>query len=61
MSPLMFKPRRSRRISGIKEQTLAAWKTTGRYNLPVVKIGRLVKYRLRDLQSTLSNSKASHY
>jgi len=29
---------------GIKPQTLAVWATTKRYNLPYVKVGRLVKY-----------------
>ena len=34
---------------GCKEITLATWKSTNRYNLPVVKVGRLVKYRYSDL------------
>jgi excisionase family DNA binding protein len=36
---------------GIRSQTLAVWATTGRYNLPMVKVGRLVKYRKADLDS----------
>lgn len=34
---------------GISEQTLAIWKCTKRYDLPFVKIGRLIKYRKADL------------
>jgi len=34
---------------GIKEITLAIWKSTKRHQLPVVKVGRLVRYRLSDL------------
>ncbi|RTL37202.1 MAG: DNA-binding protein [Candidatus Melainabacteria bacterium] len=34
---------------GVTEQTLAVWKCTKRYNLPVVKVGRLVKYKKSDL------------
>ncbi|MBT4880871.1 MAG: helix-turn-helix domain-containing protein [Alphaproteobacteria bacterium] len=34
---------------GVKEITLAVWKSTKRYNLPVIKVGRLVKYRYADL------------
>jgi excisionase family DNA binding protein len=34
---------------GVSEQTLAIWRSTGRYKLPVVKIGRLAKYRKSDL------------
>lgn len=36
---------------GIAEMTLSIWKSTGRYNLPVVKIGRLVKYKKSDLDA----------
>ena len=35
---------------GVKENTLAVWQTTKRYALPCVKVGRLVKYRISDLQ-----------
>ncbi len=34
---------------GVKELILALWKSTKRYDLPVVKIGRLAKYRYGDL------------
>jgi hypothetical protein len=40
---------------GVAEQTLAIWKTTGRYSLPVVKIGRLAKYRKSDLDAFIAN------
>ena len=34
---------------GLAEQTLAVWGMSGRH-LPVVKVGRSVRYKLRDLQ-----------
>ena len=34
---------------GVSEITLALWKSTKRYSLPVVKVGRLAKYRYGDL------------
>ena len=34
---------------GVAKQTLAIWSCTKRYDLPFVKIGRLVKYRVADL------------
>jgi len=34
---------------GVKIITLAIWESTKRYNLPVVKVGRLVRYRFGDL------------
>jgi len=41
---------------GISEQTLAIWKCTGRYQLPFVKIGRLVKYRKSDLDAFIAGN-----
>lgn len=45
---------------GVKETTLAHWKCTGRYNLPSVKIGRLVKYRVSDLEQFIENGVVNH-
>ena len=39
---------------GVKPQTLAVWHCTGRYGLPVVKVGRLVRYRQQDLDAFLA-------
>ena len=41
---------------GVKEQTLACWACAGRYQLPFVKVGRLVKYRLDDLNRFIANN-----
>jgi excisionase family DNA binding protein len=40
---------------GIKEMTLAIWQSTKRYGLPVVKVGRLVRYRRSDLLAFIEN------
>jgi predicted site-specific integrase-resolvase len=34
--------------------TLSVWRSTGRYNLPFVKVGRMVRYRLSDLNDWLA-------
>lgn len=34
---------------GVTPHTLSVWACTKRYNLPMVKIGRKVRYRQRDL------------
>ena len=34
---------------GLAPHTLAVWECTNRYGLPCVKIGRLAKYRKKDL------------
>ncbi len=41
---------------GVKENTLAVWATTKRHPLPYIKVGRLVKYRLADLQAFLEQN-----
>lgn len=45
---------------GVKATTLAVWRSTGRYNLPYLKVGRLVKYRVSDLAEFLVRRTASH-
>ncbi|WP_010302578.1 helix-turn-helix domain-containing protein [Candidatus Odyssella thessalonicensis] len=40
---------------GTTESTLAVWACTKRYQLPMVKIGRLVKYRLSDLENFIES------
>ena len=37
----------------LKPQTLAVWASTGRHQLPLVKIGRVVRYRRQDLDRFL--------
>jgi len=40
---------------GVTAQTLAVWACTQRYSLPFIKIGRLVKYRLDDLNQFIED------
>ena len=40
---------------GVKESTLSVWACVKRYNLRVVKIGRLAKYRMSDLLKFLDD------
>jgi excisionase family DNA binding protein len=39
---------------GVRPETLAVWHCTRRYKLPVVKVGRSVRYRLADLERWLA-------
>ena len=41
---------------GVAEQTLAIWKCTKRYDLPYVKIGKLVKYKKSDLDAFIARN-----
>ncbi|MGC8592347.1 helix-turn-helix domain-containing protein [Acidithiobacillus sp.] len=36
-------------VLGVRPATLCNWRCTGRYALPYIKTGRLVRYRTRDL------------
>ena len=42
-------------ILGVKPSTLANWRCTGRYNLPFIKSGRLVRYRVVDLAAWIAS------
>lgn len=40
---------------GVKRHTLEVWRVNGRYGIPFVKVGRLVKYRRADLDAWLAS------
>lgn len=39
---------------GVSTKTLAMWASTRRYDLPMVKIGRLAKYKKKDLDAFIT-------
>jgi len=45
---------------GVEASTLSVWRSTGRYNLPFVKSGRKVFYRVGDLKAFLERRTATH-
>jgi excisionase family DNA binding protein len=53
-TPELLTRREAAAYLGISEQTLAIWKCSARYDLPVIKVGRLVKYRRSELDAFLS-------
>ena len=40
---------------GVKKETLATWRSTKRYPLPYVKIGKAVRYRSADLETFIAS------
>ena len=40
---------------GVQPGTLEVWRCTKRQHIPFLKVGRLVKYRLRDLDAWLAS------
>lgn len=47
--------REAAKYIGVGEGTLPVWRCTNRYNLPYLKIGRLVRYRKSDLDLWLDS------
>jgi len=41
---------------GVNTHTLAVWRCTGRYNLPYIKAGRLVRYKESDISAFIERS-----
>lgn len=56
--PLFNRPRAAEYI-GVACQTLAVWASTGRYDLPFIKVGRSVRYRKSDLDAWLAKNTAT--
>lgn len=55
-NPLLLSRREAAEYLGISKQTLAIWNCTGRYRVPFIKIGRLVKYRKSDLDAFIASN-----
>ncbi len=51
----LFTPTQTAEYIGVTERTLAVWRCTGRYCIPFVKVGRLVKYRKSALDNFLDH------
>ena len=49
----LFTPKETADYIGVTEKTLAVWRCTKRYNIPFIKVGRLVKYRKSALDGFL--------
>jgi hypothetical protein len=58
--PAHLNDKQSADALGVQPTTLAVWRSTGRYNLPYIKVGRLVRYRISDLAEFLARRTACH-
>lgn len=59
-APTLLNCTETAQILGVQLNTLAVWRSTGRYSLSYVRVGRSVRYRLSDLAEFLARRKASH-
>lgn len=48
------------KILDVEEGTLSVWRSTGRYNLPYIKIGRKVRYREEDVLDFIESQIRTH-
>jgi excisionase family DNA binding protein len=51
----LLTPEQTAEILGISSETLNVWRCTKRYPLPYVKVGRLVRYRMSDLNQFIES------
>jgi hypothetical protein len=52
--PVLIDDKQAAHILGVNPNTLSIWRSLGRYNIPFVKSGRLVRYRVDDLARFLA-------
>ena len=58
--PSNLEDKQAATVLGLKTGTLSVWRSTGRYNLPYIKVGRLVRYRVSDLAEFMARRTACH-
>jgi excisionase family DNA binding protein len=51
----LFTPKEAAEYIGVSVDTLSVWRCVGRYNIPFIKVGRLVKYRKSGLDNFLDS------
>ncbi len=49
-----FTPKEAAEYLDVGVDTLSVWRCTGRYGIPFIKVGRLVRYRKSDLDAFLT-------
>ena len=60
LDPDLLDPEQAAQYLRLKSQTLAVWRVTGRYNLPFVRCGRLIRYKPEDLDAWLESRRQTH-
>lgn len=53
-------PAEAAELLGVNAHTLAVWRSTSRYDLPYIKIGRKIRYRVSDLENWLQHRTRFH-
>lgn len=58
--PVQVSDKQAADVLGVKASTLAVWRSTGRYALPFIKAGRLIRYRVSDLAEFMARRTELH-
>lgn len=58
--PALLTPAEVAERIGVRVQTLAVWRTSGRYGLPYIRAGRLIRYRADDVDAWLNKRRQTH-
>lgn len=56
----LLTPEQAAERMGLRPQTLAVWRTTGRYGLPYIRAGRLIRYKAEDIDAFLNSRRQTH-
>lgn len=56
----LIAPKAVAALLGISAGTLTVWRSTARYHLPYVKVGRRVMYRPEDVQAFIEHRTLTH-
>ncbi|MBU2766150.1 helix-turn-helix domain-containing protein [Acidithiobacillus ferrivorans] len=52
--PIQIDEKKTAEVLGVKVSTLTNWRSTGRYSLPFIRVGRLIRYRVADLAAWIA-------
>jgi excisionase family DNA binding protein len=52
-------PEQAAKYLGVKVQTLAAWRSSGKYDLPYIPVGRSIRYLKSDLAAWLARRRTT--
>ncbi|WP_256220584.1 helix-turn-helix domain-containing protein [Pseudomonas sp. P1.8] len=58
--PVLIDDKQAAHVLDVSPNTLSIWRSLGRYNIPFVKSGRLVRYRVDDLARFLARRTVTH-
>lgn len=58
--PLFINQQQAADLLGLKPGTLSVWRCTGRYDLPFTKMGRHIRYSVRDIARFISKNRRNN-